>query len=580
MSQLDAMLERVTAGEALDRVVRTLTERRPIDEVLTEILSQSRAMLDAAETYVLLKSDQHLIVRASDGLIIGPNGQNEFSLDRGIEGLAASMGKAVTSNDLSQDSRHEDPFSRPTPVGSMLAVPLILRGVLLGVLVSTRREPSRFADVERWWLEIFGGLIASVIASDQAYRYQERRARQAETLLALSSIDEDQPVSRQMLAEVAKAFGNNRCGILLSNDGKVTFELSCLAGGSLEQFDKMDAPTETFGPLTDIIKTGQPLACADVQHEPSLREISILGDCRSLVATPIQVFGKPRAVLYVVSNSPNWFDSEDVAFLALVAARIGLVIERGELRQRQREIERQQAQTEARQEFLGIVSHELKTPVAVMRAYTELLLRRAEKSRRTDEIDVLQRMGDQAERMLAMIEQLLDSRRLEAGLLTLEISHFDLSELVRKVARDVELTSRSHRITVETAGRAVIRADRRRIEEVITNLLDNAVKYSPRGGTIRVRITREGADTPDESIILSVSDDGPGVTERDQERVFDRFYQGTGQLHKGHKGLGLGLYISRELARQHGGDIWLESRRGHGSTFYVRLPTAGPPNMD
>ncbi|MGH2461653.1 MAG: ATP-binding protein [Chloroflexota bacterium] len=574
------ILERVTAGEALDRVVRTLTERRPLDDVLSEILSQSRAMLDAAETYTLLRADRLLTLRASNGLTIGPGGQREFPADRGIEGLAAETGNAVISTDLRHDARHVDPFCRSIPVGSMLAVPLILRGVLLGVLASTRREPSRFADVERWWLEIFGGLIASVIASDQAYRYQERRARQAETLLALGSIEDDHPVSAATLAEIARAFGDHRCGILLGDDHQSTYHLLGYDRGATEPIAESDIPAEAAGPLTRVIRAGQPLACPGLEPAGDLGDVAFLAGGRGLVATPVQVAGRSRGALYVVSDDPNGLDSEDVAFLALVAARIGLLIERGELRQRQREIERQQAQTEARQEFLGIVSHELKTPVAVVRAYTELLLRRAEKAGKSGEVDVLRRMGDQTERMLAMIEQLLDSRRLEAGLLALEIGHFDLSVLVRKVARDVELAARAHRIEVATPGRTTILADRRRIEEVVTNLLDNAVKYSPPVGTIRVKLWREDERTPRESVVLSVSDDGPGVDRRDQPRLFERFYQAPGRLHKGHAGLGLGLYISRELARRHGGEVWLESERGRGATFLVRLPVNGPPNLE
>lgn len=580
MKPANALLERVTAGEALDRIVHTLTERRPLDDVLTEILSQSRAMLDAAETYTLLKSDHTLSVRASDGLIIGPQGHREFPVETGIEGLAARTGEAVISSDLTTDPRHVDPFDRPAAVGSMLAVPLILRGVLLGVLVSTRREPSRFTDVERWWLEIFGGLIASVIASDQAYRYQERRARQAETLLALSSITNDHPAWPQMLSEIARAFGHNRCGVLLANEHGTSYQRFSRDGETPDQCIQTETSVEEIGPLATVIRSGQPLSCANVQGDESFRRVPFLQGVGHVITAPIQVNGRCRGALYVASVKADGLDDEDTAFLALVAARIGLLVEQGELRARQREIERQQAQMQARQEFLGIVSHELKTPVAVMQAYTELLLRRAEKAGRSSEVDVLRRMNDQAERMLAMIEQLLDSRRLESGLISLEISHFDLSDLVRRVARDVEMTSRSHKIRVETDGRIQIRADRRRIEEVVTNLLDNAVKYSPPGGAIRVKLVRENVGSPDESVLLSVSDEGPGVALHDRERVFERFYQAPGRLHRGHAGLGLGLYITRELVQRHGGTVWLESEHGHGATFYVRLPVAGPPNLD
>jgi len=574
------MLERVTAGEALDRVVRTLAERRPVDDVLVEILSQTRAMLDAAEAYVVLKADQRLAMRAADGLNVGAAGRRVFDQSEGIEGFAARTAEAVISNDLSHDPRHVDFFDRSVPVGSMIAVPLILRGVLLGVLVSTRRQPSRFADVERWWLEIFGGLVSSAIASDQAYRNQERRARRAETLLALSSLPEESPVSREALAEVGRGFENCRSGILICDDDTSGCRLLTLSGQIPETFQETSVDLDACGELSSVLNSGRPYVAVDLQQDQALRKLPFFQAGRGLIAAPIEAFGKTHGVLFVVSEQDSWLDDDDVSFLALVSARLGLLLERGELHRRQREIERQQAQTEARQEFLGVVSHELKTPVAVMRAYSELLLRRAERAGRTTEIDVLRRMGDQAERMLGMIEQLLDSRRLEDGLLALEVSHFDVSELVRRVAHEFELTTVSHRIILDLPGRMVILADRRRIEEVLNNLLDNAVKYSPSGGTIRVRLARDQAETPREAVTLTVSDDGPGVPERDQERVFDRFYQAPGRLHKGHAGLGLGLYISRELVRRHGGDMWLQSPAGAGATFFVRLPVSGLPNFD
>ena len=107
------MLERVTAGDALYRVIRTLTESRPLDDILAEVLSQTRAMLDAAETYILLTSDGRLTLRASDGLIVGPDGLRQFGVDIGIEGVTARTEAAVVASSLGHDPRHVDPFDRP-----------------------------------------------------------------------------------------------------------------------------------------------------------------------------------------------------------------------------------------------------------------------------------------------------------------------------------------------------------------------------------------------------------------------------------------------------------------------------------
>jgi signal transduction histidine kinase len=577
------MVERVTAGDALYRVIRTLTERRPLDEILTEILSQTRAMLDASETYLLLKTDQQLRVRAADGLQIGPAGRTAFSIDDGIEGVVARSGEPVAASDLRQDPRFADPFDRPQPVGSMLAVPLVLGGRLLGVLVSTRPGPSRFVGVNTWWLEVFGGLIVSLIASDQSYRVQQRRASQAEALLELGTRDEDPSASPPALAAVARALAAERCGVLLRDDHGAGFVHHCFDTRSVDLATPATLAPAELGSLAEVLQSGRALSVPDVQQAPGLAEVPCLTRVHSLIAAPIYVGGEARGILYVGWPDPSWMDGDE-GFLDLAAGRFGLILERRELQQRQREFERQQAQMTARQEFLGIVSHELKTPVAVMKAYTELLLRRAERAGRSSELDLLHRMDDQAERMLAMIEQLLDLRRMEAGLLTLEISHFDLIEVVRRLAHDLELAAASDvgapRIRVEAEGRLSIRADRRRVEEVITNLLDNAVKFSPPDGVVQVQVSRERGESGEEWARIAVHDQGPGVAQPDAERVFERFYQASGRLHKGHAGLGLGLYISRELVRRHGGEVWLASEPGQGATFLVRLPVAGPPTPE
>ena len=574
------MLDRVTAGDALYRVIKTLTEAQPLDDILAEVLGQTRAMLDAAETYILLKSDEWLTLRASDGLTIGPNGRRQFSTSNGIEGCAAESAQAVVVNSVSHDSRYVDSFDRIEAIGSMLAVPISLRGHVLGVLVCTRSYSGRFAGVETWWLDVFGGLVASVIASDQAFHLQERRVRQTEALLALSAIEELSPISDATVTEVARALGTEHCGIMVLDPGTSEFTCTLTRGDGRDgqpESPRLSATDNDI--LRDVLRTGRTFTCYAVEQDETLRQLPFFKDVHCLIATPVRVFGTARGVLYAGTDAPTWLDGDE-AFLELVATRIGLMIERGELRERQREVERLRVQMAARQEFLGIVSHELKTPVAVMKAYTELLLRRAERAQRTSEIDILQRMSDQSDRMLAMIEQLLDLRRLEAGLLTLELSHFDLCDVVRRLAHETELADGSHPVKVDPCKRTSITADRRRIEEVLTNLLDNAVKHSSAGSPIHVTVSLDGTGTSEESAIIAVRDEGPGVAPTDRERIFERFYQASGRLHRGRTGLGLGLYITRELVRHHNGDVWLESEPGHGATFFVRLPVGGPPAPD
>ena len=270
-----------------------------------------------------------------------------------------------------------------------------------------------------------------------------------------------------------------------------------------------------------------------------------------------------------------------MAFLTLIASQVGLSVERADLARRQMEVSRAEARHQARQEFLGQVSHELKTPVAVLKAYTELLLRKAEiEPQYGSNQEVLGRMMEQADRMLAMIEQLLDMQKMETGQFSLELSCFDLTDLLRRVAENLQLTASGHRIAPDLNGTIRVMADRRRVEEVLLNLLDNAVKYSPSGSTITVSARVQSEDSGSEQAIVSVSDQGIGIPPHDTEHIFERFYQGQGRLHKGHVGLGLGLYIARETVERHGGRLWVESTSGEGSTFYFTLPLARPQDED
>jgi signal transduction histidine kinase len=282
---------------------------------------------------------------------------------------------------------------------------------------------------------------------------------------------------------------------------------------------------------------------------------------------PIPGDAAPQGLLVVASGRASAFSADDAAFLRLVAERVGLLL-------RHAEIEREVARTAARQEFLTVVSHELKTPVAVIKAYAEVLGRRGElavwpeQDRR-----VVERVHEQADRMLAMIEQLLDLRRIEAGTLPLELGRFDLAALVRRSVETIQATTAKHRLHTEAPAELIVRADRRRIEEVVTNLLENAVKYSPAGGAIDVSLARQ-----DKRARLDVSDEGVGIPEGELTRVFDRFHQvGAGTYSKGHLGLGLGLFIAHEIVTRHGGRIWAESAPARGAKFHVELPLEPPP---
>jgi signal transduction histidine kinase len=198
-----------------------------------------------------------------------------------------------------------------------------------------------------------------------------------------------------------------------------------------------------------------------------------------------------------------------------------------------------------------------------------LVLRSLEKDRRLDPLLVgrsLRSVTDQADRLNRLIARLLDISRLQAGRLVLECQEIDLKESVDGAAASAQARASQHRITVRSPARLAASVDPVRFEQVIANLLDNAIKYSPDGGPIELELTRPSAA----SVQLAVRDHGLGIPPERRSQIFDRFYQAHGEGYR--SGMGLGLYISRQIVELHGGELWAEFPPDGGSRFVVRLP--------
>ena len=375
------MLERVTAGVALQAVVNALAWRRDVEDVLRTVLAQSRAMLGVSAVYILWREGDQLVLRAAEGFTV-PFDDVRLPWGQGIAGWSAAHAEAVAVPDASRDPRFVPLPCWDGPVGAMLAVPMRLRGQVNGVVVAFRRERGHFVDVDRWWLDILGSLAAAAIENDRAYRSEERRARQAEVLLALSTVEQtDLSTISQHLAEaINRAFGVGKTDIMLHDVEHDELVSVGVSGGELVAAERevgLDRlPLADPNPIVEVFTSGRPYLCRDTQRDPACRRFAEQR-VRSMLAAPIRVGGKPRGVLHLATDVPGSFSQDDMAFLILVPERVGVMIERAERLQRQAEVERRQLQAEAREEFLGVVSHELKTPVAVIQAYNELLLRRA-----------------------------------------------------------------------------------------------------------------------------------------------------------------------------------------------------------
>jgi signal transduction histidine kinase len=220
-------------------------------------------------------------------------------------------------------------------------------------------------------------------------------------------------------------------------------------------------------------------------------------------------------------------------------------------------------------EFVAVASHELKTPITSIKAFAHLLDENLTRHRDPETAQLAARIDSHADKLTRLVNELLDVSRIEAGELSLYRSRFDLSAMLRKLIADFQLTVPTHQIDAEVGPRRMVLADQTRLEQAVLNLLTNAVKYSPEADSIIVRSSAGGG-----AVTLSVQDFGPGIPQRDQAKVFDRFYRvaDTSRKKQTVSGIGLGLYITAEIIREHGGKLWVQSRPGKGCTFSFTLP--------
>ena len=270
----------------------------------------------------------------------------------------------------------------------------------------------------------------------------------------------------------------------------------------------------------------------------------------------------------VVLSSSRQLANEDIAVIEELARRFAVALENARLH-----AEAQRA-TQVRDEFLSIAAHELKTPVTSLRGYAQLLMRNAESPDPTMLVRALTTIDVQSSKLVELTGKLLDVSRIDSGKLRLEPREVDIARLVRDCVETASETTDVHTLQVHAPQSARAWIDPLRFEQVLANLLTNAVKYSPGGGEIDVSVETVG----DTWIQLRVRDHGLGIPADRRERLFDRMYQAHGDGYL--SGLGLGLYISRQIVELHGGRIEAQFPADGGTQMLVTLPVGSAPVRD
>jgi signal transduction histidine kinase len=470
---------------------------------------------------------------------------------------------------------------------SELLAPMLRDGEPIGVIAVTRAEAGAFSAAEIELLQTFAD--QAVIAIENARLLSELRARTGELTRSVDQLT--------ALSEVGRAVSSTLdLETVLTTIVSRAVELSGLDGGVVFEYDEdaeefvQRAQTETGSALAEARRTNrirkgegvlgqtaitlESVQVSDITlpgaYAGRLRENLIESGIRAILAVPMVYEGRLIGCLGVTRNQPGDFPRNTIELLRTFATQSALAIQNARLF---REIEDKSRQLEVasqhKSEFLANMSHELRTPLNAIIGFSEVLGERMFGELNEKQEEYLKDIYGSGQHLLSLINDILDLSKIEAGRMELELTDFNLPATLDNALTLVRERAGRRGIAVGlTVDEQLeqIRADERKVRQVVLNLLSNAIKFTPEGGRIEVR-----AVPVDGMVEISVSDTGVGIAPEDQEAIFEEFRQ-VGTTAKKVEGTGLGLALSRKFVELHGGRIWVKSELGAGSTFTFTIP--------
>jgi signal transduction histidine kinase len=417
-------------------------------------------------------------------------------------------------------------------------------------------------------------------------------AERRRTATALSRLHDElgaaeaQPDLAATLDSIASSIGHavhTTVALVMLHDGEkpaVAAHTGVPSSPTRDEVDWLTCAELELGARSPLIRLSgrSPLVVVDLEIDPRFvdwstpwaRTLRALA-CRTLVLAPLRLGGDVIGVVAAAFDHDRSPDGQDLAILQAYAERASRIVVRARSYDRERTAALKLAEaTEEKSEFLGVVSHELCTPLTAVKGFVDTVVLHWDRLPETQRRELLDRASTNADELNRLVGQLLDFSRLDGSTVKLSPRSVGVSDVVTTVVGDLGPVLADHRLHVDVDG-AVVVADPRAFGQVLMNLLTNAAKYSPSGAPITIR-----AETGDSDVVVSVADHGSGIPLDEQDRVFDRFYQSPSNG-GARRGTGIGLSIAKRFTKMQGGRIGVESIPGVGSTFFVTMPAESSP---
>jgi signal transduction histidine kinase/DNA-binding response OmpR family regulator len=604
---LDRALERAQAQQALQRRNLELAALNAVTQALS-------ASLDLHDILVEALSRTVHALGVAGGLIALGDGQTEELTLFSYTGLPQSLIRRLQTfgmpsvlcnlvyrerRPLVQESLHENAsadWCGMLEVGlqSYVGIPIIHKKHVLGVLCIFDNTPYSISESDRDVLSAIGQQIGVAVENARLFEETQQRVRELQLLhdvsLATAAGLHLEEILQAAVTVLAAKFEGPRVGIeLLDRDSGVLWAKASV--GYAEEVYEMPIPLGS-GITGWVAQHGEPVLVPDVRLDP--RYIEIDSDTRSELCIPLIIGSEVIGVLNVESSRIDAFTDDDVQLLSTLASNLAVLTERArlfeeveaarfELQQRAGALEEANARLQEldrlKSQFLASMSHELRTPLNSIIGFSEILIDGLVGAMSPEQKDCVRDIHSSGEHLLALINDVLDLSKIEAGRMTLEPTTFDVAGLLLEVKKTVMplIEKKSQVLTVEQAeDLPPLTADHIRIRQVLINLLSNASKFTPTEGQIKLSCRLAGPA----AILFSVTDTGIGIKPEDQGLIFEEFRQADDVVAQEITGTGLGLSISKRLVEMHGGRIWVESEYKRGATFSFLLPLASPATAE
>jgi K+-sensing histidine kinase KdpD len=529
----------------LHEVARLASSARDWDEMLRVVIGRTTDAMGAevSSLYLLERSDGVLRLVATNGLNRGGIGRATLRVGEGIVGWVANARVPLAARDVRTDPRWKwVPEVDEKRFTSMLSVPVVARDEVIGVMNVQTVQPRDFGHEEIDFLQTIANQVAGIIEKGRLQRESDRKLREVSALFEVSNVltstlDLDEVLSL-IVDRLVRVYPGASGAILLREEGEAvrerarTGELGKTAGAAAQR----------------ALDERRPIVAFDHIAVPLIANDRLLG-----------------AVVLQVPDYKEFLE-EEVRFVGALANQAALAIDKASLYALERKTTESLRELErARSDFVAVVTHDLRTPLSVIRGHLEMLAEKNGKSK-----PPISEATSQVLRLDQLVDRILAGVRTDRPELSLRRTRFDLRATVTAALKEVAPMARRHKLSGPRGGQALfVRGDRRRTAEVVAGLVHNATKYAPQGTRIAVRIERA-----DDRAIVRVQDQGRGVPPNERSRIFEPYARGAGNDEV--PGSGIGLFASRRVVEGQGGDIWVEDAPDGGAVFAFSVPLARP----